>query len=311
MSRPAAFVRRLRGAEWRTPPPRALAVLGWAASSSCANADVRYLDPVGVALHESVPPVYDDGELTWYEAKAALMLPIAAPDEQQQSALAEQPTLDPFERHPWLTRDDVKVQVHWTLSNLDERSHDVWVMIEPWNEFARYEPAITVTDDEAVRDFSGIDMLFHLPAVDGVRAASDDVAVETGALSGSGSRIDGTLTFDDMDELSLDLATVFKIVADAEPAAPGEPDPRSTLVNHAFNVRNRSYNSPLLEGYAPEVVPGLVGFDFGVRTDEPATVALEIAVELRDLRGNRVVPRGGSAPTLEPPPGVIASSGSL
>jgi hypothetical protein len=281
---------------------------------ACASEDLRRLDPISVALADDVPPIYDDGELTIYEAKTSLMLPIAAPDADQSAALAEQAALDPFERYPWLTSEDVAVQINWTLSNLDDTAHDIWVMIDPWNEFGRYVPAITVSDDEAVRDFSGIDMLFHLPGVsrerppDDASDAADDDRATLGAVV-QAPRITGTFTFDDMDELARDFATVFKILADAAPLDAAEDDPRSTPINHAFNVRNRSYNSPLLAPYQPAIVPGLVGFDFGVRASEPVNVALEIVVEIRDHRGTRVVQRGESTTLLEPPQATIASSG--
>lgn len=263
------------------------------AASACGGSDTRRLDPVSVAMVESAAPAYDDGELTLYEARSSLMLPIVAPRGDQLEELARE--ADPFDRRPWITRDDVGVQVTWTLSNLDASSRSVWVMIDPWNEFARYAPVIRVDGDEAVRDLSGIDMLFSVPGTE---------------TPGAAPRLVGTFTFDDMSELAQDFATVFKIARDAVPAqdAPDE-DPRPTLVNHAFNVRNRSYNSPLLSPYQPSVVPGLVGFDFGVRSFEPANVALEIAVEMVDHRGNRVAERGDSVPLLEPPERVISATG--
>lgn len=257
---------------------------------ACADDEIRRLPPVSVALAETVPPVYDDGELTIYEAKTQLMLPIIAPSEADLALLSQEPS-DPFERRPWVTHDDIGVQVTWTLSNLDTADRRVWVMIDPYNEFGRYEPALVVTDDEAVRDLSGIDMLFLLP----------------GTQSGAEPRIVGTFTFDDMAELALDFATVFKVIQDAAPTGEEEDDPRSTLVNYAFNVRNRSYNSPLLEPYRPAAVPGLVGFDFGLRTSEPADVALEIVVEIRDRRGDRVAARGEAVRLLEPPQAVISA----
>ena len=259
---------------------------------ACGDGDTRRLPPVSVALAETVPPIYDDGELTIYEAKTQLMLPIIAPSDAQLDRLSEEPS-DPFQRQPWVTHDDVGVQVTWTLSNLDAADRSVWVMIDPYNEFGRYEPAITVTDDEAVRDLSGIDMLFLLPGTE------SDVGAEP--------RIIGTFTFDDMDELALDFATVFKVIEDAAPVDEEEDDPRSTLVNYAFNVRNRSYNSPLLDPYRPASVPGLVGFDFGLRTSQAANVALEIVVEIRDRRGDRVAQRGQTVRLLDPPEAVISA----
>ena len=265
---------------------------------ACGDGDTRRLSPVSVALADDVPPVYDDGELVIYEAKTRLMLPIIAPSESDMARLSAQPS-DPFDRQPWITHEDVGVQVTWTLSNLDATDRSVWVMIDPYNEFGRYEPALVVTDEQATRDLSGIDMLFLLPGT-------------ASAPAGAGlaePRVVGTFTFDDMDELALDFATVFKILADAAPADDTEDDPRTTLVNYAFNVRNRSYNSPLIEPYRPPTAPGLVGFDFGVRTSEPANVALEILVEIVDHQGDRVAARGQSVRLLDAPDAVISAAG--
>lgn len=262
--------------------------------AGCGDGDTRYLAPMSVALADHVAPVYDDGELTIYQARASHGLPIIAPGPEALGFLSQQPS-EPFARRPWVDVDDVGVQVTWTLSNLDAADHSVWVMIDPWNEFGRYEPAIQVDAEEAVRDLSGIDMLFLVPGVES-------------AQLGANSRIVGTFTFDDMDELALDFATVFKILSDAAPTEDGE-DPRPTLINHAFNVRNRSYNSPLLEPYRPAVVPALVGFDFGVRTSEPANVALEVFVELKDRHGDRVAPRGQAVRLLDPPQAIISAGG--
>lgn len=278
---------------------------GWAllaASSSaicliaCGDDTTHHLDPVSVAMigDESFQPVYDDEELVIYEAKTSLMLPVIAPRPAQLAALSSDAS-DPFERMPWVRSDQLQVQVSWTLSNLDPEPHSVWVMLDPWNEFGRYEPAVHVNDEEAVRDLSGIDMLFLVPGV---------TAEAAGAAQ---PRIVGTFTFEDMDELARDFATVFKILNDAVPVDDQEEDPRATLVNHAFNVRDRSYNSPLLRPYQPSVVPGLVGFDFGLRTSEHANVALEIVVEVRDLAG-RIAEPDQTVPLLAPPETVISAA---
>ena len=196
-----------------------------------------------------------------------------------------------------MTGDALGVQVTFTLSNLDAEAHEVWVMIDPWNEFGRYEPAIVVSDDEAFRDFSGIDMLYRVPGLEEpVPGGRDD------------ARLIDTFTFEDMDELAIDFATVFRILSDVVVGEDAEEDPRSTLVNHAFNVRNRTYDSPLLDRYRPEVVPGLTGFDFGIRTSEPANVALEIVVEILDRHGGKVADRGQRATLLEASERVISST---
>jgi hypothetical protein len=283
-----------RGGSRAAPWLLGLATCASAGLGGCGDADVRRLDPLSVGLTDTTPAIYSDGELTIYQARTGLGLPIIAPSREGLEALREEPT-PPFERRPWVTHEDVEIQLTWTLSNLDPEPHEVWVMLDPWNEFGRYEPAIVISDEQAVRDLSGIDMLFLLPGVMGDTAGAPD------------SRIVGTFTFDDMDELAIDFATVFQILSTPAPADVTEEDPRSALVNNAFNVRNRSYDSPLLSAYRPRVIPGLIGFDFGVRTSEPANVALEILVEMRDRRGDRIAERGESVRLLDRPETVLSA----
>lgn len=267
--------------------------------AGCGDEQSLRLDPVVVALSENVAPVYDDGELVIYEAKLPVELPIVAPSDEQLQFLRGLEAPEPFNRMPWFQVADVNTQITFTLTNLDPEAHEVWLMIDPWNEFARYEPAIVVSDDEAVRDLSGIDLLFRLPGTE------DENLIGAEA----DGRVVGTLSFDDMAELATDLATVFTIVSAIEIDEESEEDPRSTLVNHAFNVRNRSYNSPLLEAYQPQAVPGLVGFDIGIRTSEAANVALELFIEVQDASGKRLLGPGDDRAQLRPPDQVISSAG--
>ena len=119
----------------------------------CSDDSERRLDPISVAMpgDEGFAPIYSDDELTIYESKTSLMLPIVAPRPEQLEALNSE-AADPFERLPWVKQSDVHVQVTWTLSNLDPDAHAVWVMIDPWNEFGRYEPAVHISDEGATRD---------------------------------------------------------------------------------------------------------------------------------------------------------------
>jgi hypothetical protein len=64
----------------------------------------------------------------------------------------------------------------------------------------------------------------------------------------------------------------------------------------------------LLEPYRPPTAPGLVGFDFGVRSSEPANIALEIFVEIVDHQGDRVAARGQSVRLLDVPEAVISAA---
>ncbi|HEY3593003.1 MAG TPA: hypothetical protein VGL13_03990, partial [Polyangiaceae bacterium] len=186
----------------------------------------------------------------------------------------------PYDRSPWVTNADLKVQINWTVSNLDKDGHNVEILIDPWNEFARYVPGVNVGEESTVPNLSGIDLLTH---VDG------------------NARKSGTFTFDDMDELAIDLATVENIIASNPPPAVTDPTagpPAAAadgpnvngLVNHTFEIHNRSSSNDVLIGkYIPGTIAGLIGFDLGLRTYQKGNVAIEIIVEAVDVTGTRII----------------------
>ena len=244
----------------------ALSAVGCASKSE----DKAY-DPVALGMLDTDAPFYDDGETQIYAVKRPVSLPILTPTDNQRATLVT--PVPPYERTPWITKSDVKVQVTWTLSNLDRDPHNVEILLDPWNEFARYVPAVNVGDEEVVPDLSGIDLLLR---VDGLQ------------------RRTGTFTFDDMAELATDLATVQNIIVSnpqvAGPPMPGMGPGVNGMINHAFDLHNRSSDpDPLIGAYVPATVAGLVGFDLGLRSYGQGTVAIEIMVEVVDATGNRVI----------------------
>jgi hypothetical protein len=263
------------------------------ALAGCGDQEVeRSLQPAQVAMNPSVAPIYDDGEMQIYEVKAQVQFPILAPDPLTMESLQGR-DIPPYPRAPWVTNTDVRVQLTWTLSNLDAEERVVEVLIDPWNEFGRYWPGLQVTDaenEEYMPNLSGIDKYYIIPGRD----------------AGDASRIHGTYTFDDMDEMAIDFATVMNMIA-YPPMIPGGDgageyeDPTVTYTNHAFEVRNRSFKDPLVKPYIPAVIPGLTGIDFGLRSYTPATIAIEVAVEVVDQGNGRVRERGSDDPLLEAP----------
>lgn len=269
---------------WGSGPGLLSVALCAMAAIGCSSEETERLDPAVVAMDMSVAPIYDDGEITLYEVKQSLRLPVISPGELSLQRLYQTP-VEPFGRLPWISKDDLKVQVGFTLSNLDDHEHVVEVLVDPWNEFGRYWPGLQVIDaeeGELLPNLSGINERFLLPGTD----------------KGEASRIYGTFTYDDMDELAIDFATVMNIIDNFEGVVveEGETDPRVTYTNHTFSRSNRSYNSPLVAPYRPEVIPGLVGFDFGLRTEEQANIALEVFVEVIDVRGDRLLEEQGDHP---------------
>ncbi len=257
--------------------PMACLGLFAALSLGCGDQDhEESLPVVQVGMTPAVEPIYEDDELQIYEVKKGVAFPILAPGAAARQELNELP-MEPYGRRPWITTDDVHVQVTWTISNLDEEEHVVELLIDPWNEFGRYYPGLQLTNadnEEFMPNFSGIDKRY----------------VVGGKGSGAASRKHGTYTFADLEEAATDLATVMALLADP-PVVEGdaeEEDPTVSYANHAFHWQNRSSNDPLVARWVPSTVAGLTGLDIGFRTYEPATVAIEVVIELVDKNGKRV-----------------------
>jgi hypothetical protein len=249
------------------------------------------LPPVQVGMTKAVAPIYDDGEMQMYEVKKGVAFPILAPDDTTRQELNRQ-DVQPYGRHPWVTIDDIGVQVSWTISNLDDEEHVVELLVDPWNEFGRYYPGLQLTDadnEEFMPNFSGIDRRY----------------IVEGKGSGEKSRKFGTYTFTDLEEMAIDLATVMSIIADPPEAENEEEDPRVTFANHAFDWQNRSYEDLLIAYWVPPTVAGLTGLDLGFRTYEPATVAIEVAIEIVDKNGKRIREEDDDSPLLPPTEEII------
>jgi hypothetical protein len=273
------FLSRTGGVARPISGPTAPILLGLGLAALCSigcgdQAHEETLPPLQVGMTKDVEPIYDDGELVIYEVKKGVAFPILAPSDQARGDLnKERP--EPYGRQPWVTIQDVQVQVSWTISNLDEEEHVVELLVDPWNEFGRYYPGLQLTDadnQEFMPNFSGIDKRY--------------IVAGTGA--GDKSRLHGTYTFADLEETATDLATVMGIIKTPPPAEDEEGDPRVTYANHAFHTQNRSHDDPLVQQWVPGTVAGLTGLDIGFRTYAPATVAIEVAIELVDKNGKRL-----------------------
>src|SRR5689334_6831240 len=117
-----------------------LALLAALGAVGCGSkGENKTYDPVALGMTSADMPFYDDGDTQLFEVKRPVSLPILPPTEAQRATLTA--PVAPYERTPWITRHDVRVQVSWTLSNLDDVEHNVEILVDPWNEFARYEPA--------------------------------------------------------------------------------------------------------------------------------------------------------------------------
>jgi hypothetical protein len=254
---------------------------------ACATDDGNQVTaPTVLGMPSTIAPAYDDGEDQLFQVQRPVQLPVRKPTSEEENALGSSTT---YPHAPYLLNTDERIEIHFTISNLDNAQHTVELLVDPWNEFDRYKPSIVVTDEALIPSFSGYDRFFVVPAM---------------------GRITGTLTTDDTNELEVDLATVMNITKNP----PSDPNfDMAGFFNHVFNLQNRSNDGdPLVTPYIPSVIAGLTGFDLGLRTSEAANVAVEISIDLTDLNGNRILPAGTTTGEIGIPPTVLetpASSG--
>ena len=278
---PEATAPRRRGAF-----PHFLGVLALCAGvGACANSDANQVtQPTVLGMTNTLAPVYDDGELQLYQVQVPVELPIRKPQDADLQGL---PQTDPYPRGPYLKESDLRLEIRYTLSNLDDQAHTVLMMIDPWNEFVRYKPGIVVGAEVSLPNLSGIERRVRIQGK---------------------SRIVGTLTNDDMTELAVDLATAENILKNP----PQDPNADvAGIMNRAFNFQNRSnVPDPIVDPFIPQVIAGLTGFDLGLRTEEQATIAVEISIDITDLNGNRVIPDGQSGQKIGMPGRVISPPGA-
>ena len=285
------------------------ACIGVGACSNSNNPSDQVTSPIDLGMTDKMTPYYQDENITIQEVQLPVQLPVRKPIAVDFKDLSPLPKGTPYPRSPFLTASQESIEVHYTISNIDSQQHAVWLLIDPWNEFVRWDPGVTVVSDEETEPNWGYDLTFLVPGQ---------------------SRVEGTLTSDDMQEIATKLASVENLLAspqaiaaeavDAGNDAADDPnatsqymmgfDPAGTA-NNIMNPQNRSNGGdPLYTPWIPPVIAGLTGFDLGLRTYEPANIAVEITIEIKDVDGNRFVAYGSSAPQLGVPPKVLTIPGA-
>jgi hypothetical protein len=273
----------------------ALFVLALLAQSCAPAGSDQQTPPVDLGMTSKLmTPYYSDMNLTLYEVQTHVRLPVRRPNSADLSSLGPAPKGTPYPRAPFLLASDESVEIHYTLSNLDADDQPIWVLFDPWNEFVRYNPGVTVVSDEETIPNFGYDLEFVVPGK---------------------SRLEGTLTSDDTQEMATKLASVMSLLASPlAMAGPNNPNGynATTIANNIFNPQNRSNsNDPLYTPWIPPVIAGLTGFDLGLRAQcqppcSPPNMAVEITIEVQDLNGNRFVPQDANDPEMQMPAKVIS-----
>jgi hypothetical protein len=278
--------------------------MGVACSSGSAD---QVTGPLDLGMTSKMDPYYSDGNLTLYESQKPVALPVRKPSDSELKALGPAPKGTPYPRAPFLTADDESVEVHFTITNVDSTSHAVWLLVDPWNEFVRWRPGVTIVNDDETVPNLGYDQAFAVPA---------------------NSRIEGTLTADDLHEIATKLSAVEKVLS--YPMTMGGQVPEypsgmaqgastvdaTTLCDNIFDYQNRSNSVPpdtLYTPWIPPVVAGITGFDLGLRTyGDAANVAVEVTIDVVDLGGNHFVAQDDtSTPKLGPPPKTLSPPSAM
>ena len=205
--------------------------------------------PVDFALTMNTPPLVMTDEAALYIVEHRVELPVRDPGDAVMAARIEgasQYENLPFDRLPWVDRDDMAIEINYTVSNMDNAPHDlVTVTVNGINEFDEYVPSFTVDRDNIIVDYSGWERSHKLEPLE---------------------REQWTVRENEMDEVAVDLATVVN----------GAPNS-----NQIVYFQNHSSTDARSQMYIPPVVPGLIGVRLGIRTLEEANIVLEASVRVR------------------------------
>ncbi len=255
-----------------------LSMTGAVATTACESAnEAQVTPPIVLAIGATEQPVYDDGTLIIYSSRLPVPLPVKQPTGKQLSAL--QPDAAPYTHSPYLLTSDETVEVDYTVTNLDNVAHAVWMLLEPWNEFVQYRPS--TVDEPALAGFARPIVLAPL------------------------GRVQGNITPPQMSTVAVRLDTAMRITS-----ATFGPDAgfgEKTLLARDFDPQViPGPTDPLLAKFVPTVVAGLTGFDLALEAFSPMNVAIEVTITVIDASGQgKILPPGTTRGVLGAPPTLL------
>lgn len=246
-----------------------------ALASGCLT-EQRYMAPEGggawvIAVEPDTPPFFESEDGNLYLVEQRVEFQFREPTAEEQAALGDVAGLDiPYASLPYVRRDDIEVQLDWTLSNVSEATVQVEVVVNGFNEFHEYNPGVQVVEDEVIADFSQWERAIRL---------------------GPGERRTGTIREEELDEVAVDLATVVNGVTNA---------------NQIVYFENQSSLDRRAQMFIPDVIPALTGVRVGIRSQgvdgdgNPIPVVLEFTVRVTDNR--QILVQGEDEPWPLPAP---------
>lgn len=257
----------------------AVLILPFALFAAGCLDEQRYLTPEGggpfaFAVTMDTPPFFTsrDGDLFIVEER--IEIPFREPTAEELAELGDIGDMQvPYAQLPWLRRGDFELQVDYTVSNLDpERSVDVAVTVNGFNEFHEYVPGVSIVENMLVADYSGWERALRL---------------------GPNERRSGTVREEELDEIAVDLATMVN----------GAPN-----ANQIVHPQSQSAVDPRSQAFIPDVIPALTGMRIGMRVitgpgAPPPALLMELTVRVRDVR--HVLVQGDDEPWVAPTPAVF------
>lgn len=200
-----------------------------------------------VALTADTMPALQVEESALYIVETRAELRVREPTAAELSTLTSAAQrAQPFPRMPWLVRDDIPIQVDFTLTNLDDAKRNIDVILNGANEFFEYVPRVLMDEEQAIPLHSQWERRYDLAPK---------------------QRLSATVREEELDEMAVDLATVVN----------GAPNSDEVIY-----FENNSKTDQRSKPFIPKVIPGLIALRFGMRATEASNVLLEVSVRVRD-----------------------------
>ena len=253
------------------------------------NLQQSYVTPNGqpvvqLAMPANTPPLATSRESVLFAVEEEVWFPVREPTATEQQAIDAMPAPVPFASMPWVRRGDYEIEIALVITNVDTTRISATATINGINEFNRYLPGFSISDNAIVPDFSQWERTWSLAP---------------------GQRQTVTVREEELDEVATDLASALNTSVTFGMTAGTVPMPItcSNIANELVYFANQSSIDPRSRMCVPAVIPGLVGFVLGLRAEgspgsmAPA-VAIEASVRVRDLHG-RLVFTGARTPWAE------------
>jgi hypothetical protein len=198
-----------------------------------------------VAITEDTAPALSiDEEAALFIVETRAELPVREPTATERATLAR--ASQPYPRLPWVQRDDIAIQVDFTLTNLDDAPRNIDVILNGVNEFHEYVPRVLTDEEQAIPLHSQWERRYDLAAK---------------------QRLSATVREEELDEMAVDLATVVN----------GAPNSDEVVY-----FENNSASDQRSKPFIPKVIPGLIALRVGLRATQASNVLLEVSVRVRD-----------------------------